>query len=128
MAPLDNILIVDDEEELTSALVERLELRGYHAVGALSGRDAIAAMEKTRFDAAVLDVRLKGEDGIDVMRDLHRVQPDLPVILLTGHVSLGAGEIGTPEGAADILLKPVHLDTLVERLQSAAVQREEEGS
>ena len=93
------VLLVDDEEELVTTLVERLELRGHAAVGVLTGADAIARVKEQIFDVAVLDLRMPGEDGVEIMRRLKRICPGLPIILLTGHMSEGASERGMQAGA-----------------------------
>ena len=125
MTVLKRILIVDDEEELVSTLQERLELRGYSVIGVLDGKAAEAAVVQTDFDAVLLDVRLKGEDGIEVMQRLRDVRPTLPVLLITGHMSLGAGEAGRKAGAADFVLKPVQLKELIDKMNAAAAARPE---
>ncbi len=127
MSQLTDILIVDDEDELTAALSERLALRGYCATGVLSGKDALSAVAESSFDVVLLDVRLKGEDGIDVMRKIHAIRPDLPVILLTGHIASAAGEAGIEAGAADTILKPVELGELIERMKAAVSRNRRKG-
>lgn len=113
------VLLVDDEEELVTTLVERLELRGHAAVGILTGEDAIARVKQQRFDVAVLDLKMPGEDGVEIMQRLKRICPGLPVILLTGHMSEGASERGMQAGADDYLIKPVDIENLVVKLHEA---------
>ncbi|MEK6536579.1 MAG: response regulator [Actinomycetota bacterium] len=123
------VLLVDDEEELVTTLVERLELRGHAAVGVLTGADAIARVKEQIFDVAVLDLRMPGEDGVEIMRRLKRICPGLPIILLTGHMSEGASERGMQAGADDYLIKPVDIDDLVVKLrQAVAASRGADGS
>jgi DNA-binding NtrC family response regulator len=113
------VLIVDDEEELLSTLVERLEFRGIDAVGVLNGTQALAEIGQREFDIVVLDVKLKGEDGVNLMKKIEKVRPNLPTILLTGHMSPGANKKGLQAGAADYVLKPTNLEDLIRKMKEA---------
>jgi DNA-binding NtrC family response regulator len=113
------VLIVDDEDDLLSTLVERLEFRGIGAVGVPTGTDALAEIAKQDFDVVVLDVKLKGEDGVEVMKQINQTQPDLPVILLTGHMSPETNREGLQAGAIDFILKPINLEDLIVKMQEA---------
>ncbi len=113
------VLIVDDEDDLVSTLVERLEIRGVDATGVCSGTQAIQLVENNGFDVVVLDVKLKGEDGVEIMKQIKEIQPELPVILLTGHLSPEASEEGFKAGAIDYLLKPINLNDLMTKMREA---------
>jgi CheY-like chemotaxis protein len=113
------VLLVDDEEELVTTLVERLEIRGHAAVGVLAGADAIARVQEQTFDVAVLDLKMPGEDGVEIMKRLKRICPGLPIILLTGHMSEGASERAMQAGADDYIIKPVDIEDLVAKLRRA---------
>jgi DNA-binding response OmpR family regulator len=115
------VLLVDDEEELVTTLVERLEIRGHAAVGVLTGEDAIARVKEQMFDVAVLDLKMPGEDGVEIMQRLKRICPGLPIVLLTGHMSEGASERGMQAGADDYIIKPVDIEDLVVKLRQAIV-------
>jgi DNA-binding NtrC family response regulator len=114
------ILIVDDEEDLTSTMVERLELRGFQVEAATSGIDALKRVSEADFNVMILDVKMPGIDGLQVMAEIKRRHVDLQVILLTGHGSTADAERGMREGAFDYLMKPIDIDTLVEKIRSAA--------
>ncbi len=118
------ILIVDDEEDLTSAMVERLELRGFQVEAATSGIEALKRVSETDFDVLILDVKMPGIDGLQLMAEINRQHLDLPVILLTGHGSAAEAERGMREGAFDYLMKPIDLNTLVEKIRNAAGSKE----
>jgi DNA-binding NtrC family response regulator len=117
MGDLLKILIVDDEEELVATLQERLEIRGFQVTGVLSGKDALDRAAKESFDVVLMDVRLKGEDGIEVMGRLKAVLPNLPVILLTGHISQSPGDAELKAGAADTIIKPIQLSELIKIME-----------
>lgn len=119
MEPL-RVLFVDDEEELVSAVVERLGIRGVQAAGATNGLDALKKVDEEEYDVVVLDVRMPGLGGLDVIRHLRRSHPKIEVILLSGHGSKEYVEEGLSLGAFDYLQKPVDIDELVDILKRAA--------
>ena len=125
MEPL-RVLIVDDEAELVSALEERLNLRGFQASGVTTGAEALSLLGETPFDVVLLDLKMPGLGGLEVIRRIKEVQPDLQVILLTGWGSEEDAEKGKALGAYDYLMKPVRISDLVRVLLSAC-DREEEG-
>jgi DNA-binding NtrC family response regulator len=114
------VLFVDDEEELVSAVVERLELRGVEAIGLTSGAEALLVMETQEFDVVVLDVKMPGLSGLDVMRWITQNRPAQKVVLLSGHGSVEDAEEGMRLGAFNYLMKPVDTDELLEILNRAA--------
>jgi DNA-binding response OmpR family regulator len=114
------ILVVDDETELVEALVERLELRGFQARGATSGREAVAVARENTFDVAVVDLKMPGMDGLQTIRQLRGTQPDLKCVLLTGHGAAENPEQGRQCGACDCMMKPVDIDVLTRTLREAA--------
>ncbi len=113
------VLIVDDEEELVSALVERLNLRGFAARGVTTGAGALDVLEGQEFDVVLLDVKMPGLGGIEVIRRIKGIRPQLEVILLTGHGSVKSIEEGMALGAFEYLMKPVKIDNLVQVLTAA---------
>lgn len=114
------VLIVDDEAELVSAIVERLNLRGFRAKGITSGVEALAHLANTPCDVVLLDVKMPGLGGLEVIRRIKEEHPGLAVILLTGHGSAQDVEKGMELGAFDYLMKPVDIDMVVQTLLSAA--------
>ncbi len=117
--PKLRVLIVDDEEELVSILIERLEFRGYDAEGVLGGYQAISRVNAREFDVAVVDVKMPEIDGIETLRRLKKSSPSLKVILLTGHGCEAEGEEGLTEGAFDYLIKPINIDDLTAKIHAA---------
>ncbi len=120
------VLIVDDEEELASALEERLNLRGFQARGVTTGAEALTHLEETPCDVVLLDVKMPGLGGLEVIKKIKNHYPNLEVILLTGHGSAQDAERGMELGAYDYLMKPVKIEVLSQLLVSAAAQNEGE--
>lgn len=118
MAP-PRVLVVDDEEDFLETLVNRLRKRGLEAQGALSGPRALELLENGVFDVAVLDVRMPGMDGIELLKEIKDRWPFLEVIMLTGHGSVESGIQGMRLGAFDYVMKPSDLENLLEKIQQA---------
>lgn len=119
-----HILIVDDELEFLELMNNRLQKRGFTVVTAETGEKALGLVEQNAFDAMVLDVKMPGIDGIEVLRRVKRIRPELPVLLLTGHASVEAAMTGVETGAVDYLLKPVPINDLIMRLRDIAARKE----
>ena len=113
------ILLVDDEQEFTSTLAERLEIRGHETVMADNGESGLGLVESQDFDVVILDLMMPGIGGLDTLRHIKKVKPDLPVILLTGHGSAKEGMEGMHLGAFDYLMKPLDINELLEKLAEA---------
>ena len=118
-----HVLIVDDEAELVSALWERLALRGFEAEGVTTGAEALTLIETEPCDVVLLDVKMPGLGGLEVIRLIKAERPTLAVILLTGHGSVKSVEEGMALGAFDYLMKPVKIDDLVRILKMAGLKR-----
>jgi len=112
-------LIVDDEDELVFTLVERLALRGIEAQGTTTGADALNRIESGDFDVAVVDVKMPGIGGMEVMERIRAKCPHLQVILLTGRGSEKESEIGMEAGAFAYLMKPIDIEELVKMMRKA---------
>ena len=113
------VLLVDDETDFVTTLAERLRLRGMGAETVSNGVDALAALGGGGFDLMVLDVKMPGMDGLDLLRLVRRQYPTLPVILLSGHGSTRDGMEGMRLGASDYLVKPVDIEELMDRMAEA---------
>ncbi|MFH0765044.1 MAG: response regulator [Calditrichota bacterium] len=117
------VLLIDDEEELVTTLAERLEWRGFSVHWATNGADAIQKLKISPYEIILLDLKMPGLGGLDLLKIIKRDYPDLPVIILTGHGSLDGGKPEVPEGVAAYLAKPINLDDLIARMKEA-VERE----
>lgn len=112
-------LLIDDEEELVSTLVERLGYRDIEADYALDGYEGLVKMRSGDYQVVVLDLKLPGMGGVEVLSRLKQEFPEVPVLLITGHSS-PTGEGDAPlEGVHDFLAKPVQLEDLIRRMREA---------
>ncbi len=114
------VLLVDDEEELVSALVERLGYRGIEAKYALNGPQAIEMVQGESFDVVVLDIKLPGMSGVEVHNVLRNSYPDLPVVLITGHGAPAEQIQEKPGEHYDFLEKPIGLAVLIDKIREVA--------
>ena len=113
------VLLIDDEEELVFTLAERLMLRGIEVEGVTSGADAIGRVQEKKFDVVVLDMKMPGMGGLEVMRMIRREQPTIKFILMTGRGSPEEGEEGMQGGAFAYLVKPINIEDLMEKMMEA---------
>ncbi len=111
-APPARVLVVDDDESVSITMHAVLEQEGYAVATARSAAEARAALEQAAFDAALLDLRLEDADGIEVLNEVGRRQPECSCVMLTGYGSLESAIRAIREGAYDYLLKPCALDEL----------------
>jgi DNA-binding response OmpR family regulator len=114
-----HLLLVDDEVGYLEVLSKRLRRRGFDVTAARSGAEAIRALRDRDFDAAVVDLKMEDMDGIELLKILRQMLPDLKVIMLTGHGSERAARDGLSLGAFDYLMKPIDLEVLVARITTA---------
>ena len=126
IARATRLLLVDDEVGYLEVLCKRLTRRDFDVTIARSGPEAIRIVRDRDFDVAVVDLKMEDMDGIEVLRILKQMLPDLQVIMLTGHGSERAARDGLELGAFDYLLKPIELETLLERIDAAMGQREKQ--
>ena len=117
------VLLVDDEEEFVCVLAERLEARGLKVDTAEDGQTALIKAERRAFDAILLDMAMPGMDGIQTLNGLLEINSDLQVILLTGQATLRQAVEAMKLGAVDLLEKPVEIETLVAKIEDAALRR-----
>jgi two-component system, OmpR family, response regulator len=114
------VLLVDDEVEFLEPMKARLLRRGMRCDTASSGEEALRLLETDQFDCAVVDVKMPGMDGLELLRRMRRAWPSMAVVLLTGHASVELGVQGMELGAFEYLLKPVELDDLLDTIRRAA--------
>ena len=117
------ILIVDDEVKFLESIAKRLELRGLDVTTASNGEQALEIARKERFDLALLDLKMPGVDGREVLKVLKEEHRFLEVIILTGHGSVDSAVECTKLGAFKYLEKPYDFEKLVELIKEAYENR-----
>ncbi len=117
------VLLIDDETAYINVLSNRLSKRGFDVGKAGSGSEAFQILRQRSFDIAVLDLKMADMDGIEVLKILKKMAPEMVVIMLTGHGSAKAAQDGIRHGAFDYLTKPCELDELIQKINEAHEQR-----
>ena len=114
-----NILLVDDEVAFANTLAQRLQLRGLKVRLAYNGEQALSTIREVGSDVVVLDLRMPGMDGMEVLKEIKKGNPEIQVIILTGHGTERDAEQAKKFGGFDFLNKPVDIDTLEQKIKSA---------
>lgn len=109
---MKSILVVEDETSLRESLREWLADLGYHVEGASEGEEALRLIEEKDFDVALLDLRLPGKNGLQVLREAKEKKPKLVGIIITAYPTAEAAVEAMKTGAVDFLTKPVDLGQL----------------
>jgi DNA-binding NtrC family response regulator len=117
------ILIVDDEPNMRWVLGGALEQAGYVVHSAESGDDAAGLLVRAPIDLVLLDLKLRGEDGLTILRRLRERRPELVVLILTAHGTVPTAVEAMQLGAADFLRKPFDVEEVVFKITRALERR-----
>ena len=115
----EKVLIVDDEQDFLDALSERMRARDMEVTTSTSAAVALKKAEKESYDAIVLDLMMPEMDGLEALKQIKKNNPELQVILLTGHATVEKGIEAMKLGATDFLEKPADIKTLTEKIKNA---------
>jgi DNA-binding response OmpR family regulator len=118
-----HILIVDDEKTLRYFLKRTLEDEGYRVSEAADGQTAIDLLEGEKFDLALVDLRMSGVDGLEVMRQFRQRSPETQIIIVTGYASVPSAVEALRHGAHDYLTKPVNTEELLASVADGLARR-----
>ena len=114
-----NVLVVDDEEQFLKVFSQRLEGRGMKVDTSTSGEEALTKVAGKDFDAIILDLAMPGMNGIETLKRIRSENPELQIIILTGHGSIEKGVEAIKEGAVDFLEKPADVNKVMEKISEA---------
>jgi two-component system, OmpR family, response regulator len=112
------LLVVEDEEMILELLSGSLRFAGFDVVTAVSGAEALRAVQASRPDLVLMDVMLPDGDGFEVVRRMRSSGPDVPVIFVTARDGVGERVAGLALGADDYVTKPFSLDEVLERIRA----------
>lgn len=121
-SPKPHILVTDDERAIRNTLQEILEFEGYQVSTAESGSQALELISKTNFDLMFLDIKMKGIDGIETLKQIKTSGFDFPVIMISGHGTIEIAVEATKIGAFDFIEKPPDLNRLLVSVRNALSQ------
>lgn len=114
---MPRVLVVDDEIDLAAYLAFELEEKGYTVSTAHDGVEAVLKAADENWDAVLMDIRMPKLDGVGALRIIHRIKPDLPVVMFTGQAGQSEMLVSTRLGAYTCLLKPISIDNLFKTLK-----------
>lgn len=114
-----NLLLVDDEEQFLVTAKKLMDKRGVNTFVCSNGFDALRILKERRIDVVLLDLKMPGINGVEVLRKIKLNHPDIEVILLTGHASVDSAVEGLKLGACDYLMKPSTIPDILEKVKEA---------
>ncbi|HDJ28727.1 MAG TPA: sigma-54-dependent Fis family transcriptional regulator [Proteobacteria bacterium] len=117
------VLVVDDEEVIRKGICRVMEGRGYQAESSESGFGAIEKLQKAPFNIVITDLKMPGMDGIEVLKAIKILQPDVPVIIITGYSTVDTAVDAMKNGAFDYIAKPFTPKQIIEMVEKALEQR-----
>ncbi len=122
--PKTRILVIDDEAAIRDSLRMTLEYEGYEFIGAATGQEGLALAEREAPDLVLLDVKMPGMDGLEVLDRLHAMNESLPIVVISGHGTISTAVEATKKGAFDFIEKPFASDRVLVSLRNALDQRQ----
>ena len=114
-----HILVIDDEKAIRNTLKEILEYEKHRVSLAANGLEGLELLKKEQFDALLLDIKMEGMDGMEVLEQVAKEWPDLPVIMISGHGTVDTAVKAIKMGAFDFIEKPLDLNRLLITLRNA---------
>jgi len=122
--PKSRILVIDDEAAIRDSLKMTLEYEGYEFLGAATGQEGLALAEREAPDLVLLDVKMPGMDGIEVLERLRNMNDALPVVVVSGHGTISTAVEATKKGAFDFIEKPFASERVLVSLRNALDSRQ----
>ena len=120
---MGKVLIVDDDNDLRAVVSDMLKDEGFEVSEAKDGVTALGAIKKNMPDAVLLDLKMPGLDGIEVMQEIRKIDPRIPVIIMTAHGDIPTAVEAIQKGAYDFTIKPPDFDKLIIALRRAVERR-----
>ena len=120
--PKSRVLVIDDEAAIRDSLRMTLEYEGYEFLGAATGQEGLTLADREAPDVVLLDVKMPGMDGLEVLERLHATHETLPVIVVSGHGTISTAVEATKKGAFDFIEKPFASDRVLVSLRNALDQ------
>lgn len=119
MAEESKILVIDDERPIRNALKDILEYEKFIVAEAPDGLEGLELLKKGPYDLVLCDIKMPKMDGIDVLEKILEIQPDIPVIMISGHADIDTAVGAIKKGAYDFIAKPLDLNRLLITVRNA---------
>ncbi len=123
MSTHGKLLIVDDEPSVRDSLSKWFREEGYDVATTENASDALTLLAQQRFDAALIDIKMHGTDGIELQRRVHEIDPELVVIIMTGYASVETAVAALKNGAYDYVTKPLDPDDIAHLVKNALAHK-----
>jgi sodium-dependent dicarboxylate transporter 2/3/5 len=120
---MGSVLLVDDEHQFRTATRRQLELRGYNVLDVDNGEDAIKTIRHKRIEVVVLDQKMPKMDGVQTLKEIKKIKPEIQVIMLTGYGSIDLAKTTGKHDVFHFMQKPCSLDELIDRIEDARKER-----
>ncbi len=121
---MKNILIIDDERSIRNTLKEILEYENNKVEAIESGKQAIELIKKQEFDIVFCDIKMPEIDGIEVLKEIHSIKPEMPIIMISGHGNIETAVEAIKLGAYDFIQKPLDLNRILVTIKNATEKTE----
>ncbi len=117
------VLVIDDEKSICDLLKKFIEKKGYDVSTAENGMDGIALAKRERIDVAICDIKMPGMTGLEVTREIKKVDQRIPILIITAFPTMDSAIEAIKSGAYDYLVKPVHLEEIGQKVDRALSSR-----
>jgi len=117
------VLIIDDEDRFREGLSKQLTYRGFEVFDVSNGEDAIKIVRHDNPEVVLLDLRMPGMDGVQTLRELKKIRPEVQIVMLTGHGDVESARVTGKHDVFGFLQKPCPLEEIVEIIESARQER-----
>ncbi|MDH5763299.1 MAG: response regulator transcription factor [Nitrospinota bacterium] len=114
----NSILLIDDEEVLLETVSDDLTEGGYRVTTAASGEEGLKSFKTFQQDLVIIDLKMEGKNGLEVSREIKKMNPETPIMILTGYGSMQTAIEALRLNLEDYVLKPVNRDDLLEKIQT----------
>ncbi|MBU2055846.1 MAG: sigma-54 dependent transcriptional regulator [Proteobacteria bacterium] len=114
-----HLLVVDDEEVIREGMRRILSAEGYHVDTSASGRTAVEKIQEQDFDVVITDLKMPGMDGMEVLKTIKILQPEVPVVIITGYSTVDTAVEAMKNGAFDYIAKPFTSELIIDKVRKA---------
>ena len=121
-----NVLVLDDVLDAVVLLRRILEKKGHQVVGFTEEEEAVAHVKTNRVDLVILDIKLKKMDGVEVLAEMKKADPQIRAIMLTGYPTLDSARESLQLGASEYCVKPIDKEEIEEKVEKVLEQRKAE--
>ena len=118
------VLVVDDDEAILDVLGQYMRIIGLDVICAASGEEALTEFKKDRFDIVVSDIKMANMDGLTLLSEVRRIDPEILFIVITGYPSIETVLEAMKKGATDYLVKPFQFDEIKIKIERALVEKD----